>query len=303
MSGATGFAPRESFEFRLPRGRRWTVGPRPAIMGVINATPDSFSDGGSYREPADAVRAGRKMLEDGADLLDIGGESTRPGSRRVPAPEQLQRILPILRGLRAETEAPISVDTRDPAVGEMALASGADIINDVGACRDPGWIPVLRNNDVPVVLMHMRGTPEDMQQQTAYPRGVVEDVRDFLDERMESLEAEGIARDRFVLDPGIGFAKEAQHNLQILSGLPRLLELGRPLLIGASRKFFLGKLLGQGNDGPGRAPEGRDIGTVAANAFALHGGASILRVHNVPYTRDLVDVFEGFVSFGETGSS
>ena len=268
-------------------------------MGILNVTPDSFSDGGSYPTSEDAVAAGLKMLAEGADVLDIGGESTRPGSRTVSAAEQLNRVLPVIRLLRGETDALLSVDTRDPTVGEAAIDAGADIINEVSACKDPGWAPVLRRTEAPVVLMHMRGTPEDMQHQTLYPDGVMAEIRSHLAERMSDLESEGISKERFILDPGVGFAKETHHNLQILRTLAELTALGRPVLVGASRKLFLGKLLEKGGESRGRNPRDRDIGTVAANVVALINGASILRVHNVPYTRDLVDVIEGMALHGE----
>ncbi|MBN1443852.1 MAG: dihydropteroate synthase [Planctomycetes bacterium] len=278
------------FEFSLPGGRRWRVGPLPAIMGVLNVTPDSFSDGGLYPDASSAVEAGLRMLREGADLLDIGGESTRPGSRGVSAEEQLRRVLPVLSGLRDAAEAPISVDTRDPRVAEAALRAGADIINDVSAFQAPGWEGVLGEPSVPLVLMHMRGTPADMQLRTEYPRGVVLELCEELGRSMESLCAQGVSRDRLILDPGIGFAKEWRHNLQILDGLGKLLELGRPVLVGVSRKSFLGPVLCPGGGAIVREPVERDVATVAANAFAALQGASILRVHNVAYTRDLVDV-------------
>ncbi len=279
-------------QLELPRGRIWRLGPRPQVLGVLNCTPDSFSDGGRFAGSTDAVAAGAAMVRDGADALDIGGESTRPGAATVSTQEQTDRVAPVIEGLRRETDVPISIDTRDPRVGEAALAAGADIINDVSACRDPGWIPVLRGASVPVILMHMRGTPADMQEQTSYPNGVVEEIASFLAERLDALEAAGIARARCIVDPGIGFAKEAEHNLDILAGLDRLARLGRPILFGASRKFFLGKILGARVPSRARDPRERDVGTVAVNAIALAAGASILRVHNVAYTRDLVDVFE-----------
>ena len=272
----------EAFEFSLPRGRRWKVGPRAAIMGIINVTPDSFSDGGLYSGPQDAVETGLKMLREGADVLDVGGESTRPGSQPVVAEEQLERILPVIEGLRRTTDAPISVDTRAPTVGREAVRAGADIINDVSACRDPGWIPVLKSHDVPVVLMHMRGIPADMQEKTDYPQGVVEEIVTFLKQRMSELEAEGVSRERFIVDPGIGFAKEPHQNLHILRDLPRFRSLGRPLLVGASRKFFLGKLLGRRDGGTtkGDADHGLDSHRRRRRAIGRHAAAAVLtRLH------------------------
>jgi dihydropteroate synthase len=280
------------FELPLPRGRRWRLGRRPALLGIINVTPDSFSDGGRHFDPEGAVRAGLTMLAEGADALDIGGESTRPGAAPVTPEEQLRRILPVIGALRRETGAPLSVDTRSPRVAEAALEAGADCINDISACWDPGWLPLLEASSGPIVLMHMRGTPEDMQQRTDYPRGVLPEIVEFLAERIADLTAAGVSSERIIVDPGIGFAKTAAQNLEILDGLGALRALARPVLVGASRKLFLGKLLGAGRGGQ-RRPEERDVATVAANVIAAAGGASILRVHNVAFARDLADVIEG----------
>lgn len=286
----------------LPRGRRLSLGPRPAVQGILNVTPDSFSDGGLHTSAEHAVALALHMVEEGADVIDVGGESTRPGAAAVDALEQCRRVLPVIEGIRKECDVPISIDTRDPNVGQRALDAGADIVNDVSACADPGWISVLVGRpDVPVILMHMRGTPETMQTMTSYPEGVLSEVRDFLRERMRDLERAGVSRDRFVLDPGIGFAKDARQNLLLLRGLAALSELGRPVLVGASRKVFLGKLLERSGGGSARTrdPAERDVATVAANAVAVLAGASILRVHNVPFARDLADVIEGLVCAGE----
>ena len=285
----------KTWRFALPRAREWAVGPLPVVLGILNVTDDSFSDGGRFDSVSDAVRAGLDMVDDGADALDIGGESTRPGAETVSTQEQIRRVIPVLSELRGRTEVPISVDTRDPRVGEAALEAGADVINDVSACSDPAWIPVLNAYECPVVLMHMRGTPRDMQERTRYEDGVLTDVVDRLRRRMDVLEAEGISRSRFIVDPGIGFAKQAGHNVEILTRLRELGELGRPVLVGVSRKAFFGKILGASSRARverARDPARRDVGTVAANTWAALAGASILRVHNVAFTRDLVDVLE-----------
>lgn len=285
----------QTWRLPLPHGRDWVIGPRAAILGILNVTPDSFSDGGRLSSVSEAVRVALGMVDDGADAIDIGGESTRPGAEPVSTAEQIRRVLPVLRELRGQTEVPISVDTRDPRVGEAALEAGADVINDVSACADPGWIPVLRASSCPVVLMHMRGTPQDMRERTSYEDGVLTDIADVLSGRMDALEAAGVSRSRFIVDPGIGFAKEAGQNVEILAGLRKLGELGRPVLVGASRKIFLGKIVGSlssARDERASDPAQRDVGTVAANAWAVLAGASILRVHNVAYTRDLVAVLE-----------
>jgi dihydropteroate synthase len=240
------------------------------------------------------------MVGDGADAIDIGGESTRPGAEDVPWEEQARRVLPVIEGVRRRSDVPISIDTRDPRVGERALEAGADIVNDVSAPSDPAWIDVLASRPrVPVVLMHTRGNPRTMRTMTDYPGGVVAEIRRSLDERIRDLEARGIDRRRVIVDPGIGFAKSAEQNLEILARLDELAALGPPLLFGASRKLFLGRLLSaRRGDGSARAddPRERDIATVVANAIAVLGGASILRVHNVALNRDLADVVEGLRS-------
>ncbi|MBI4604285.1 MAG: dihydropteroate synthase [Planctomycetes bacterium] len=277
------------WDFQLPRGRGLRVGARPLVVGVLNCTPDSFSDGGMLAQPEAAIRAGSKMLDEGADWIDVGGESTRPGSLPVPSEVQLDRILPVIRGLRERTDAPISVDTTSPAVAREALAAGADIFNDVSACRDPPWRELLRESSAPIVLMHMQGTPLDMQEDPRYPEGVVPEVVRFFQERLETLRRWGVSLERTILDPGIGFGKRVQHNLELLRNIEAFARLGRPVFIGASRKGFVGKVLGdEGFSGLG--PE-RDLGTVTVNAVAIHNGAHILRVHDVRSTRALVRMF------------
>lgn len=300
LDGMEGAAGVRGFEFNLPRGRIWRMGPRPALMGILNCTPDSFSDGGRYGDAQAAVAEAHRMLRDGADIIDIGGESTRPGAEAVPAVEQVDRVVPVIKGIRERSDAIVSVDTRDPEVGRAALEAGADVINDVSACEDPRWTSVLKDHECPVVLMHMRGTPSDMQERTQYPDGVMNEICRFLEARMEALEAAGIPEERVILDPGIGFAKEAEQNIEIMAGLRQLCSLGRPVLFGASRKLFLSRMLGDSSD-RGREPLERDVATVAVNAIALLRGVSILRVHNVSYTRDLLDVFEA-LRMKSTGS-
>ncbi len=289
LNGAGG-SPAE-FELTLPRGGNWKIGSRPALMGILNCTPDSFSDGGRYRDAETAVGAACRMVEDGADVVDVGGESTRPGADSVSLDEQLERVIPVILGIRQRSDVLVSVDTRDPGVGRAALEAGADIVNDVSACEDPDWLPVLREHDCPVVLMHMRGTPSNMQEDISYPDGILNEICGFLEGRIGALAAGGISRERILVDPGIGFAKEAGQNIEILARLRQLCGLGRPVLLGASRKFFLGKILGD-SSGCGLEPGQRDVATVAANMIAVLNGASVLRVHNVPYTRDLIDVVE-----------
>jgi dihydropteroate synthase len=289
-------------ELRLPRGRSWRLGRRPSIQGILNVTPDSFSDGGSHADVAAAVDFALRMVADGADVIDVGGESTRPGAEPVSTDEQCRRILDVIAGIRARSEVPISVDTRDPEVGRSAIESGADIVNDVSGLADPGWRPLLRARpDVPAIVMHMRGEPTTMQRHTDYPEGVLPELVRYFRERLDELERQGIASDRIVIDPGFGFAKEARHNLEILRGLGTLRRLERPILIGLSRKLFLGRLLGrraESGSAVSKEPRERDVATVVANVVAVLGGATVLRVHNVPYARDLADVIEGLARIG-----
>ena len=289
LDGIAG-APAE-FELAIARGGTWKIGPRPSLMGILNCTPDSFSDGGRYADAAAALSEALQMIREGADIIDVGGESTRPGADPVSAEEQMGRVLPVIRGIRESSDVILSIDTRDPEVGRAALEAGADVVNDVSACEDPGWIPVLNEHQCPVILMHMRGTPSDMQERTRYPDGVMNEICDFLQGRMDELEAGGISRERIVLDPGIGFAKEPRHNIEIMDGLRQLCDLGRPVLFGASRKMFLSRMIADPGD-RGREPAQRDVATVAVNTIATLAGALVLRVHNVPYTRDLLDVLE-----------
>lgn len=254
---------------------------RPCVMGILNVTPDSFSDGGRFFSAAAAVDHALHMIDDGADMLDIGGESTRPGAEDVPIDEELRRVVPVIESLRAVSAIPISIDTRKAAVADAAIAAGANIINDVSALRhDAAMADVAARFDVPVVLMHMQGSPATMQTEPAYA-DVVEEVHAFLSERLTACSDRGIGQ--VVLDPGIGFGKTLDHNLKLLRGLPRILDLGVPVLIGVSRKSFIGQLTGRPSDM--RLP-----GSIAAAVLALHGGASIFRVHDVRETREALDV-------------
>jgi len=259
-------------------GRRYHLGPRTWIMGVINITPDSFSDGGLYLDEGRAAAHGLEMTGEGADIIDIGGESTRPGSAPVEAEEEKQRILPVLRRLRRQTDVLISVDTKKAAVAEAAFAEGADILNDTSALRfDPAIVASAKAAGAAVILMHMQGTPQTMQLNPHYD-DVVAEVRAFLEERLAAAEAAGLVRDRLAIDPGIGFGKTAEHNLTLLDGLEALSDLGRPICVGVSRKAFIGKIL----DLP---VDERLEGTIAAAVLAAARGAHILRVHDVRAVR------------------
>jgi dihydropteroate synthase len=247
-------------------------------MGVVNVTPDSFSDGGAWLDPDAAVAHGRDLARQGAGILDVGGESTRPGAEPVAAGEELRRVLPVLEGL-ADAGPRLSIDTSKAAVAEAALGAGATIVNDVTALRgDPAMAALLARQDCDVCLMHMLGEPRTMQRDPRYG-DVVEDVKAFLAERLEFAVAHGIAAERIWLDPGIGFGKTVAHNLELLRRLHELVALGRPIVVGTSRKSFLGTLTGRG-------VHERVPGTIATNVLAFAAGASVFRVHDVAEVRD-----------------
>jgi dihydropteroate synthase len=252
---------------------------RIAVVGILNVTPDSFSDGGRFPGLDDAVAAGASLRADGADLVDVGGESTRPGARRVPAEEELRRVLPVIAPL-AEGGVPVSVDTYRAQVAEAALAAGAQVVNDVsGGLGDPDMARVVRDAGCPWILMHWRGHSASMQQLAHYD-DVVADVRRELCRRVDAAVAAGVDPGRLVLDPGLGFAKTAAHNWALLGALDSLLALGLPILIGASRKAFLGSLLAQ-PDGSPRPVDEREDATTAITAYAALAGAWGVRVHDV----------------------
>ena len=267
--------PRPDLPRPLPCGRfRLTVGGRPLIMGILNVTPDSFSDGGRYLEPAAAQARALAMVAEGADLIDVGGESTRPGAVPVPAGEELRRVLPVIEALAPVLPVPISVDTRKALVARQALAAGASLVNDITALTgDPAMADVVAETGVPVILMHMQGTPDTMQQAPHYA-DVVEEVTAWLQEAAVAARARGIAETQILIDPGIGFGKRPEHNLQLLRSLDRVAAAGYPVVVGPSRKSVIGAVLGGG-------PEDRVWGTAAAVAWAASAGAAILRVHDV----------------------
>jgi dihydropteroate synthase len=249
------------------------------IMGVVNVTPDSFSDGGDFLDPADAIAQGRRLAQEGADILDVGGESTRPGSDPVPAEEERGRVLPVIEGL-AGSGAQLSIDTSKLSVAEPAVAAGATFVNDVTAFRgDPELAAFVGDSDVDCCLMHMLGDPRTMQLDPRYD-DVVDDIKAFLEERIAYAVGEGVAEERILLDPGIGFGKTVDHNLELLRRLDELVAIGRPLVVGTSRKSFLGRIAGR--------PEAKDrvAGTIATNVLALARGASVFRVHDVAESRD-----------------
>jgi dihydropteroate synthase len=258
----------------------WRVGERvidcsdrTRVMGVINVTPDSFSDGGRFFDPELAVAAGIRMAEDGADFLDIGGESTRPGSEPVPVPDEIDRVFPVIKRLAGEVDVPVSVDTRKAEVARVALDAGASIVNDVTAGSDPEMFEVVREAGAGMVLMHMRGDPKTMQQLTAYD-DVVTEVRGYLAQRVEAAVSAGIEGERLAVDPGLGFAKTAEHNYLLMKEIGAFFEIGRPLVVGPSRKSFIGKILGT-------EVEERLEGTAGAVAWLAAQGAHVIRVHDV----------------------
>jgi dihydropteroate synthase len=257
---------------------------RPRVMAIVNVTPDSFSDGGERLDTAQAIDDGLRFVSDGADIVDVGGESTRPGSQETPAEEELKRVLPVVEGL-ASQGVMVSIDTRRAAVARACLDAGAQIVNDVAALRDdPALLPLVVARRAPVVLMHRRGRPEDRYVGPAY-RDVVEDVRDFLLERARLAEASGVARERIALDPGIGFGKTVEEDLALIEGAGRLAVTGYPVLIGSSRKSFIGRLTGVSE------PRRRDPASVWLAVEAARLGASILRVHDVAGTRQALAVW------------
>lgn len=262
----------------------------PRLMGIVNVTPDSFSDGGTTFEPAAAVEHGLRLVDAGADLLDIGGESTRPGADQVDVEEELRRVLPVVQALAEKTTVPISIDTSKAAVARQALAAGAEVINDITACRaDSEMVPLVAETGCGVSLMHMQGTPATMQNSPAYAN-VVDEVFDFLRDRRNALEAAGIARNRIVVDPGIGFGKTLAHNLALVRNVARFAELECPVLVGHSRKRFIAAVLGDD-----RAD--RTAGTVGAALALAQRGVQLLRVHDVAEVRQALQLFEACGGF------
>ena len=255
---------------------------RPLIVGIVNTTPDSFSDGGNWIDAQAAIRHALKLQEEGADILDVGGESTRPGAAAVPADEEIRRVLPVVAALAARG-CVVSVDTMKPQVMRAALEAGAAMVNDVMALRAPGALEAVAAYEAAVCLMHMQGEPRSMQQAPHYA-DVVEEVVGFLQGRVRTCGAAGIARERLVIDPGFGFGKTLQHNLSLLKHLNRLAEAGVPIMAGLSRKSMLGALTGRG-------VEAREFAGVAAHLVAVARGARLVRVHNVAAMRDALAVW------------
>ena len=256
---------------------------RPLIMGIVNVTPDSFSDGGKWVSAPAAINHAQQLVEEGADILDIGGESTRPGAEPISLDEELQRVLPVLEGLKG-VNVPLSVDTYKPEVMRAAISAGASMINDVNALLAPGAMDSVAASDTALCLMHKKGEPKTMQQNPQY-EDVLAEVADFLKARVAAAEAAGVARERICIDPGIGFGKSLEHNLALLRNIGRLKSIGVPVLIGVSRKSLLGKILGL------EVYDRVQVNVVAA-VLTVRQGAAIVRVHDVKATRDALAVYE-----------
>jgi len=271
------------------RERNYDLSAKPLIMGVLNLTPDSFSDGSSYRSIQDAVAAAEKMVIDGADIIDIGGESTRPGAAPVSAREELERVMPVIGALAGRLDVPISIDTWKAEVAAAAINAGAEIVNDISAMTfDPVMAETVAEKGAAVVLMHSRGKPAEMQSDTGYP-DIVTEVMTFLEGRIKAALSAGIDEERIVVDPGIGFGKSAAGNMEIIRRLREFESLNRPVLIGTSRKSFIGTVLG-------REVSERVFGTAATVTVSLMNGASIFRVHDVMAMRDTVDMVRAIMT-------
>lgn len=276
------------------RDRVFAPAERALVMGILNVTPDSFSDGGRYFEPAAAIARGRQILEEGADLIDLGAESTRPGSQPVPPAEQWRRLEPVIVALREEPRACLSVDTASAEVATRALALGVEIVNDVTGLGDPGMAGVVAAAGAGVVLMHMRGVPADMQRDPRY-QDAPREIAGWLAERRAAARAAGIDDERIALDPGIGFGKALEHNLDLIAKLGEVAALGRPVLVGVSRKSFIGKLLA------GATVQERLEGGLAAAAIAVFEGATIVRTHDVAPTIRALRIAEAIRRRRRTG--
>jgi len=284
---------RKRFRLRL-RSRTLILGERTLVMGVLNVTPDSFSDGGAYLDSEAAIARALQIEQDGADILDIGGESTRPGAAFITAEEELRRILPVIQVLRGKLRIPMSVDTRRADVAEAALSAGAEIVNDVSGLRtDLRLGEVARRARAPVILMHMRGTPRTMQR-GPFARDVIRDVISGLRDALAHAKRLGLAKTQLLVDPGIGFGKTHEQNFEILARLPEFARLGCPIVVGTSRKSFLGRALVRPG-GPDAPPDERLLGTAATVTASIFGGAHIVRVHDVAEMAGVVRIADKMV--------
>jgi len=260
----------------------------PVVMGILNVTPDSFSDGGKFFSEKNAIKQACKMIEDGADIIDIGGESTRPGAKPVQASEEISRIVPIIKKLSSDFSIPISIDTRKAVVARAALDAGASIVNDISALADPKMPKVVCEYNSGIVLMHIYGTPQTMQKNPLDEKVVVKKVKKELQNRIDFAIKSGIQKNKIVIDPGIGFGKTFKANEVLIKELGKLLDLNFPVLIGASRKKFVGEIIGEPS-------ENRIVGSIAAHIIAYQNGASIIRTHDVKETKDALKVTESIL--------
>ncbi|HLS04704.1 MAG TPA: dihydropteroate synthase [Wenzhouxiangella sp.] len=267
------------------RLKQWSRGDRPLVMGVVNVTPDSFSDGGRFHDPERAVEHALKLARDGADILDVGGESTRPGSRGVDEAEELARVMPVIEGIAAACSVPVSIDTSKPAVMRAAVAAGARMVNDINGLRNPDALETVADLNVATCIMHMLGTPRTMQEKPRYD-SVVDDVGRFLLQRAQACLKAGMDRSAIVIDPGFGFGKTLNHNLALLGHLDELADTGFPLLVGLSRKAMMGAITGRRN------PRDRLAATLAAQLLAAQRGAAIIRTHDVAEAVDSLKLLE-----------
>jgi len=274
-----GVFPRPTYQMRL-RSQNIELGVKTLVMGILNVTPDSFTDGGQFLEFEAAVNQARKMIYEGAELLDIGGESTRPFSEPVSIDNELERVIPVIEAVRTSSDIPISIDTTKAEVARQALEAGADIVNDVSALRfDDQMVKLVARLGVPLIIMHMQGTPKTMQQNPTYA-SLFSEVITFLQERIDFAMQQGVDRDQIIVDPGIGFGKTVNHNLRLIKDLQTLHCLDRPLLLGASRKRFIGSVLD-------RPENDREVGTAIVNSFGVAAGVHIIRVHDVAMNKQV----------------
>jgi len=287
----------DELTFRFPqraacwqlRTQRFQFGPLPRLMGIVNVTPDSFSDGGRFLDPSAAIEQALRLADDGADILDIGGESTRPYSDPVDAAEELRRVISVVQSVCEQTNVPVSIDTSKAAVVRESVAAGAEIINDVTALTgDAEMLSVAVDSAAGICAMHMRGNPQSMQDNPRY-ENVVEEILDYLRQRQHALEQAGVPRDRICLDPGIGFGKTHQHNIDLIRGAEKFHELGRPILVGHSRKGFIGRVLKSHGIDPGKQ---RVAGTIGVALSLARAGIQIIRVHDVKPVREALLLFE-----------
>jgi dihydropteroate synthase len=260
------------------------------LMGILNVSPDSFSDVGHFATIDDIVSRGMAIASEGADIIDIGGESTRPGTCPVTEEEEIERVIPVIKALRQQLVIPISVDTMKPAVALRAIELGATLINDVSGLRNPLMREIVASHDLQICVMHMQGDPQTMQRNPYYPKGVVEELLDWFDKKVKELMGSGIKEKNIILDPGIGFGKTTEHNIQILQNLHKFKTMGFPLLIGTSRKAFLGNITD-------RAVNERLAATLGVNSFAILKGADFLRIHDIKEHADLIKVLTRLENF------